>query len=36
MTIQEQILIFINNILGAGIHAGSSASSMLSSTLGLF
>ncbi len=36
MNIVEQIIFFINTILGYGIHAGSSASSNLSYSLGLF
>lgn len=32
----EQVLFFINSILGQGIHAGSSASSNLSHAIGLF
>ncbi|WJY91163.1 hypothetical protein CFAEC_01520 [Corynebacterium faecale] len=36
MPIHEQIIFFINNLLGYGLHAGSSASSNLSLTIGLF
>lgn len=36
MQIFEQILLFINNALGGAIHAGSSASSQLSSVMGIF
>ena len=36
MNILEQIIFFINNIVGYGLHAGSSASSNLSHTIGLF
>lgn len=32
----EQVIFFFNTILGYGLHAGSSASSNLSHTLGLF
>lgn len=32
----EQVIFFINTILGYGLHAGSSASSNLSHGLGLF
>ena len=32
----EQILVAINNVLGTFIHAGSSATSTLSSVLGFF
>lgn len=34
--IVEQIILFINEHLGAAIHAGSSASSQLSYTIGTF
>ncbi|ANR61385.1 hypothetical protein C627_01960 [Corynebacterium glutamicum ZL-6] len=36
MNILEQIIFFINTIVGYGLHAGSSASSNLSHTIGLF
>lgn len=36
MPIHEQIIFFINTILGYGLHAGSSAFSNLSHTIGLF
>ncbi len=36
MNIVEQIIFFINTFLGYGLHAGSSASSNLSHTIGLF
>ncbi len=36
MNIFEQIIFFINTILGYSLHAGSSASSGLSHAIGLF
>lgn len=36
MNILEQIIFFINTVLGYGLHAGSSASSNLSHAIGLF
>jgi|GEM_PF-4167034 hypothetical protein len=36
LTLPEQIVVQINEILGAAIHAGSSGSSQLGGAIGLF